>query len=114
MTTLKKPKKPIWFKLEDRHVNSIDQVANNRVIHLCEAIKAKSGLTDPADSLTLQIKRESDNQYTITLDDAYFQEHCGNSFKKLMTDFGIKHSNPIKVTRPGMSLFPFRLLFIFL
>jgi hypothetical protein len=102
----------IWYKLENRHENSLNQIPGPEFIHLCEAIKQKSGLPEPADSLTLQIKREVDTEY-ISLNDVYFRENCGKSFKRLVNDFGIKPTNPIKVTRQGMSIFPFCLLLIF-
>ena len=66
MTTLRKP---IWFKFEDHHVDLINHVTNNKVIFPCEAIKTKLQFTGSANSLTLQIKKESVTQY-ITLDDA--------------------------------------------
>src|SRR6266498_5853047 len=94
--------KHIWYKIESRHANSVNQFLSGEFIHLCEAIKAKSELTESADSLTLQVKHETDSEYNIILNADYFRNECNNSFKKLVDEFGIKVTNPIKVTLPGM------------
>ena len=91
----------IWYRLENRHENSLSQLPGSEFIHLCEAIITKERLQEPASALTLQIKREVDTEY-ISLNDAYFRDNCGKSFKRLVNDFGIKPTNPIKVILPGM------------
>src|SRR5688572_33188369 len=86
----------IWYKYEDRHENYISLPLNSDLIRLCEEIKVKSELTEPADSLILKIKRIADNKYVSTLDNDYFRNNCGNDLRKLIRDFGIEQTNPIK------------------
>jgi len=102
-------KKPIWYKIENRRTASVNQLAGNELIHLCDAIKEKSELTESADSLTLQIRSNEDEEY-ITLDNNLFSQTLSKSPKKLVNHFNNSNTNPIKVTLPGMSLFPFSLL----
>ena len=104
---------PIWYKFERRDANMINQLQGRELIHLREAIKSKSELSEAADALILQAKRENETEYII-LDADYFQDQCNSSFRELVNTFNIKRSNPIRVTRQGMSLFPFCLLLIFL
>jgi hypothetical protein len=47
ITTLKKS---IWFKVENRNVNSVNQLPGTKFNHLCEAIKVKEQL-EPASTL---------------------------------------------------------------
>ena len=103
---------PIWYKFERRDANMINQLQGRELIHLREAIKSKSELSEAADALILQAKRENETEYII-LDADYFQDQCNSSFRELVNTFNIKRSNPIRVTRQGMSLFPFCLLLIF-
>ena len=103
---------PIWYKVGSRDANMVNQLQGKELIFLREAIKAKSALSEAADALILQAKRENETEY-ITLDADYFQNNCNNDFKELINTFNIRRTNPIKVTRPGMSLFPFCLLLIF-
>jgi hypothetical protein len=91
----------IWYKLENRHENSLSQLPGSEFIHLCEAFITKERLQESASALTLLIKRETDTEY-IFLNDAYFRDNCGKSFKRLVNDFGIKTTNPIKVSIPGI------------
>ncbi|CAG8626214.1 8838_t:CDS:2 [Funneliformis caledonium] len=94
----------IWYKLKNCHVISLNQLPGFEFSHFCKAIKQKSGLSEP-DSLTLQIKREVNTEY-ISLNNTYFRDNCGKSFKRLVSYFGIKPTNPIKVTLSDM-FFPF-------
>ena len=103
---------PIWYKFERRDANMINQLQGRELIHLREVIKSKSELSEAADALILQAKRENETEYII-LDADYFQDQCNSSFRELVNTFNIKRSNPIRVTRQGMSLFPFCLLLIF-
>jgi hypothetical protein len=96
MGTILKDDIKIWYKYEDRHENLISLLPSSELIHLCEAVNAKSRLTTPADSLALKIKRAAEDEYFITLDTDYFRNECGNSFRKLINDFGIEQTNPIK------------------
>ena len=89
-------KNDIWYKLENRHENSITISLSGELIRLCEIIKANEQLQDPASTLKLEIKKEAENKYAITLDADYFLNECGNSFRKLINDFSIKRTNPIK------------------
>ena len=86
----------IWYKFENRHENFINLIPSSELIRLCEIIKINEQLQVPASTLNLKIKRESENNYTINLDAGYFQNECGNSFRKLIKGFGIKRTNPIK------------------
>jgi hypothetical protein len=92
----------------------INRILGGELINFCEAVKTKSELSEAADSLILKVKTQNDTVYSITLDADYFQEHFNNDFKTLFSTFNISRTNPVKVTRPGMSLLPFCLLFIFL
>src|SRR5687767_8858570 len=98
-TVLKKHN--IWYKLKNCHENSFSQLPGSEFIHLCEAIITKERLQESASALTLQIKRETDTEY-IFLNDAYFQDNCSKSFKRLVNDFDIKTTNPIKVSIPSI------------
>lgn len=89
-------KNDIWYKFENRHESSINIPLSSELIRLCEIIKTSEQLQEPASTLKLEIKKEAENKYTITLDDDYFRNECGNSFRKLIRDFGIKRTNPIK------------------
>ncbi len=89
-------KNDIWYKFENCHKNSISIPLSGKLIRLCEIIKTSEQLQDPASTLKLEIKKEAEDKYTITLDADYFRNECGNSFRKLIRDFGIKQTNPIK------------------
>ena len=64
--------KHIWYKIESRHANSVNQFSGGEFIHLCEAIKAKENLESAASTFTIKIKRQVDAEYTI-LNADYFR-----------------------------------------
>ena len=105
---------PIWYQFENRTANRVMKLSGGELIDFCEEIKTKSELSETADSLILKVKHTNEAEYSTTLDPDYFQNHCNNDFKKLVNTFNISRINPVKVIRPGMSLFPFCLLLIFL
>ena len=83
-------KNNIWYKFKNRHENSINIPLSSELICFCEIIKTSEQLQEPASTLKLEIKKKAENKYTITLDADYFQNECGNSFRKLIRDFSIK------------------------
>ena len=80
---------PIWYKFERRDANMINQLQGRELIHLREVIKSKSELSEAADALILQAKRENETEYII-LDADYFQDQCNSSFRELVNTFNIK------------------------
>ena len=59
---------PIWYKFERRDANMINQLQGRELIHLREAIKSKSELSEAADALILQAKRENETEYIVTFE----------------------------------------------
>jgi hypothetical protein len=104
---------PIWYKFENRSASRFIRLSGRELIDFCEEIKSKENLEIAASALVLEVKTQNETEYSTTLDPDYFQSHCNNDFKTLVNTFNISRTNPVKVTRQGMSLFPFCLLLIF-
>src|SRR6266540_4913860 len=105
--------KDIWYQVDGREVNYVEQPAGGQYIQLCRVIKQEENLQAPPSTLILKAKKVDESEYT-TLNAVLFRDECSNDFNRLVSKFKIKQSNPIKVTVPGMSLFLFCLLLIFL
>jgi hypothetical protein len=97
-----KLKKYIWYQIEGRQVNYVEQ-PSGQYIRLCREIKREEALRDAPSTLVLSAKRTNETEYT-TLDANFFSDVCGNEFDRLISKFDIKQRNPIKVTLPGMFL----------
>jgi hypothetical protein len=112
---MRKAKKYIWYQIEGHDKNRVEQPsAGEEFIQLRRKIKKNSELSCSADALILRAKRINEEEYATTLDADLFRDQCGNDFDRLVVRYSIRQNNPIKVTLPGMSLFSFCLLFIFL
>jgi hypothetical protein len=96
-------KTPIWFQVEDRHINKVTELPGVDFVDLLEAIKAKkpADITCDHDALTLHVKKETESEYT-TIDSVFFKKQCNKSFEKLVQLFGIDDDNPINILFPGM------------
>jgi len=110
-----KAKKNIWYQVEGRQEKNYVEppAAGNNFNQLRRAIKEQEDFQVSASTLILRAKKADEVEYT-TLTTDFFREKCSNDLNSLINKFNIIKSNPIKVTDPGMSLFPFCLLFIFL
>ena len=105
-------KKYIWYQVGEGEISRVDQPSVNEFSQLRRAIKEHEGLQDAASTLILRAKKENEQEYT-TLNANFFRDSCGNNFISLIRKFNITQDNPIKVTLPSMSSFPFCLLLIF-
>ena len=107
-----KIKQYIWYQVEGRQVNFVEQPISGQYIRLCREIKTEEGFRVPASTLILNAKKANEQEYT-TLNAEFFRDECSNDFDRLINKFGIKQRNPIKVTLPGMS-FPIWFIAYFL
>src|SRR5436190_21449507 len=107
-----KVKKYIWYQVDEGDVTRIEQPSSYDFSQLRREIKTCEGLQAAASTLILKAKKPTEQEY-ITLDTKFFRDECGNNFVNLVRKLNITESNPIKVTLPGMSLFSFCLLLIF-
>src|SRR3989337_1717703 len=99
-----KVKKYIWFQVEERDKNYVDQPSVGEFIRLREEIKTKEYLQVAASSLILRATKANEQEYNTTLNADFFNDECGNDFNRLINRFKIVRYNPIKVTLPGMFL----------
>ena len=110
-----KARKNIWYQVEGRQEKNYVEAsaAGSNLSQLRIAIKGQEDFQVSASTLILSAKKADEVEYTILTTD-FFRERCSNDLNSLISKFNITKFNPIKVTDPGMSLFSFCLLFIFL
>ncbi|RHZ89830.1 hypothetical protein Glove_9g33 [Diversispora epigaea] len=88
---------PIWYQFENRAANAVRKLSDRELHDFCEEIRSKERLEIAASTLTLKVKHPAD-EYSIILDDNYFENNCNNDFRILINMFNISQTNPVKVT----------------
>src|SRR5437764_11748460 len=110
-----KARKNIWYQVEGRQEKNYveSSAAGSTFSQLRIAIKEQEDFQVSASTLILSAKKADEVEYIILTTD-FFRDRCSNDLNSLISKFDIAKSNPIKVTDPGMSLFPFCLFAYFL